>query len=141
MIVKFKKLHEKAVLPSYAKKGDAGLDMTPVSTETIEGNIVCSFGLAMEIPDGYMGLIFPRSSIYKFGYFLSNAVGLIDSGYRSEVKAIFKRAHNYIPNFYNQGVPVCQLVIIPYPTISPTWSDELSETERGEGGFGHTSGF
>jgi dUTP pyrophosphatase len=141
MIVKFKKLHEKAVLPSYAKKGDAGLDMTPVSTETIEGNIVCSFGLAMEIPDGYMGLIFPRSSIYKFGYFLSNAVGVWDCNFRGEVKAIFKRAHNYIPNFYNQGVPVCQLVIIPYPTISPTWSDELSETERGEGGFGHTSGF
>lgn len=137
LVVKFKKLHEKAVLPVYAKPGDAGLDLYPVSCETIDGNIVCSFGFAMQIPEGYVGLVFPRSGIYKHSYVMSNSVGVIDSGYRGEVKAILKFS-NYAPSFYDFGQAVAQLIIIPYPQIETVWADKLSDTIRGEGGFGHT---
>jgi dUTP pyrophosphatase len=139
MKVNFKKLHEKAVLPQYAKKGDAGMDLFPVSIETIEGNIICSFGFAMEVPEGHVALIFPRSGIYKHSYTMSNSVGVIDSGYRGEVKAIFKKFQNYAPSFYNAGQAVAQMIIVPYPTIQPEWTDKLSETERGINGFGSTS--
>lgn len=138
MRVKFKKLHEKAVLPLYAKPGDAGLDMTPVSIEQVDGRkLRCHFGVSVEIPEGHVGLIFPRSSIWKTDGRLSNAVGVIDSGYRGEVQAVFDMSGKL---FYPGGVPVCQMIIMPIPTIEPEWSDELSETERGDGGFGHTSG-
>lgn len=139
MKVKFKKLHENATLPSYAKPGDAGLDMIPVSTETIPPHkIRCHFGFSMEIPEGYVGLIFPRSSIWKTDSRFSNSVGVIDSGYRGEVQAVFDMIG--YREFYRYGVPVCQMIIMPIPTIEPEWADELSDTERGEGGFGHTSG-
>lgn len=138
LVVKFKKLHEKAVLPVYAKPGDAGLDLYPVSCETVDGNIVCSFGFAMQIPEGYVGLVFPRSGIYKHSYVMSNSVGVIDSGYRGEVKAIFKKFSNYAPSFYTAGQAVAQLIIMPYPQIETVWADKLSDTIRGEGGFGHT---
>jgi len=139
MKVNFKKLHEKALLPQYAKQGDAGMDLFPVSIETIEGNIVCSFGFAIEVPEGHVALIFPRSGIYKHSYTMSNSVGVIDSGYRGEVKSIFKKFQNYTPSFYNAGQAVAQMIIIPYPTIQPEWADKLSETERGTGGFGSTT--
>lgn len=138
MKVKFKKLHWNATLPSYAKPGDAGLDMTPVSVKFIDNRFIrCLFGLSVEIPDGHVGLIFPRSSIWKTDGRLSNAVGVIDSGYRGEIQAIFDMSGKL---FYPDGVPVCQMIIMPIPTIEPEWADELSDTERGEGGFGHTSG-
>ena len=138
MKVKFKKLHEKATLPSYAKPGDAGLDMTPVAIGQVSNRkIGCFFGLSVEIPEGYVGLIFPRSSIWKTDGRLSNAVGVIDSGYRGEIQAIFDMSGKL---FYPDGVPICQMIIIPIPTIKPEWADELSDTERGVGGFGHTSG-
>ena len=138
MKVKFKKLHEKAVLPQYAKQGDAGLDLFPVKTYSKDGNLICDFGIAMEIPEGHAVLIFPRSSIYKHSYALSNCVGVIDSGYRGEVKAVFKKYSNYEPSFYLQGQAVAQMIIIPYPAIEPEWADELSDTDRGNGGFGST---
>ena len=138
MKVKFKKLHWNATLPSYAKPGDAGLDMTPVSIEQVgDRRMKYHFGLSVEIPDGHVGLIFPRSSIWKTDGRLSNAVGVIDSGYRGEIQAIFDMSGKL---FYPDGVPVCQMIIIPIPAIEPEWTDELSDTERGEGGFGHTSG-
>jgi len=138
MKVKFKKLHENATLPSYAKPGDAGLDITPVSIEQVGDRIMkYHFGLSVEIPEGHVGLIFPRSSIWKTDGRLSNAVGVIDSGYRGEIQAIFDMSGKL---FYPDGVPVCQVIIIPIPTIELEWADELSDTERGSGGFGHTSG-
>ena len=138
MKVKFKKLHWNATLPSYAKPGDAGLDMTPVSIEQVgDRRMKYHFGLSVEIPDGHVGLIFPRSSIWKTDGRLSNAVGVIDSGYRGEIQAIFDMSGKL---FYPDGVSVCQMIIMPIPTIEPEWADYLSDTERGEGGFGHTSG-
>lgn len=81
MKVKIKKLHKNAVIPSYAKEGDAGLDLTCTAIEQEEnfGNIVYKTGIAVEIPEGYVGLLFPRSSISKTTCLLSNSVGVIDS--------------------------------------------------------------
>ena len=139
MKVKFKKLHEKAVLPQYAKTGDAGLDLTPVNVDVIGSQYHCQFGLSVEIPQGHVGLIFPRSSICKTSYLLSNAVGVIDSGYRGEVKAVFNNQPSMPHKFYDSDVPVSQMIILPYPAIEPEWADTLSQSERGEGGYGHTS--
>ena len=91
MKVKIKKLNEGAKVPSYSKEGDAGLDFTAVeiSRDNV-GNITYHTGLAVEIPQGYVGLLFPRSSISKKQQFLTNCVGVIDSGYRGEIMAKFK---------------------------------------------------
>ena len=85
--VKIKKLHPDAVIPSYAKHGDAGMDMYAVSKGELDkyGNMVYHTGLAMEIPRGHVGLIFPRSSVSKTPHMLRNHVGVIDSGYRGEI--------------------------------------------------------
>jgi dUTP pyrophosphatase len=137
MIVKFKKLHENAVLPTYAKPGDAGLDLTAVSKQWSGIQFVYGTGIAVEIPEGYVGLIFPRSSVYKYELALSNSVGVVDSGYRGEIQFIFNpTTNNVIPKNYNVGDRIGQLVIIPYPTVIPEWSEELTETARGSGGFG-----
>lgn len=136
MQVKIKKLHKDAIVPAYAKPGDAGLDFTCVDFHFDEfDNIVYSTGLAIEIPEGHVGLVFPRSSISKYDLHLRNSVGVIDSGYRGEV--IFK--FGYVKeNVYQIGDKIGQLIIVPYPQIHFVETDELSSTERGEGGFGST---
>lgn len=89
--VKIKKLHKDAVIPSYAKEGDAGMDLTAVSkTYDKYGNTVYDTGLAFEIPKGYVGLLFPRSSNSKTDLRLTNSVGVLDSGYRGSVSFKFK---------------------------------------------------
>ena len=136
MEVKVKKLHKDAVIPTYARLGDAGLDLTAISVEMDENcNHVYHTGLAIEIPQGYVGLIFPRSSISKTDMCLRNSVGVIDSGYRGEITFKFKRFVDGV-KLYNEGDRVGQLIIIPYPNITLVESDELSETERGQGGYG-----
>lgn len=91
MKVNIKKMHPDAVMPSYAKPGDAGMDLTAVSMKIDEyGNICYGTGLAFEIPEGYVGLVFPRSSNCKKGVILTNCVGVIDSGYRGEVSFKFR---------------------------------------------------
>ena len=82
-----------------------------------------------------MGLVFPRSSIRKYDLFLTNAVGVIDSGYRGELQATFKKTGLHK---YEIGDRIAQIMIIPYPPIEFVEVDELSNTERGEGGFGST---
>ena len=147
MEVKIKKVHPNAIIPCYAKEGDAGLDLTATSMSYDEfGNICYGTGLAFEIPQGYVGLIFPRSSICKSQLLLSNAVGVIDSGYRGEVSFKFKPslALDSFQNVtdrrrygvYEVGERVGQMIIMPYPSIEFVEVDELSETERGEGGYG-----
>ena len=91
MELKVRRLDEKAVLPTFAKDGDAGMDLTAIhiSKDNV-GNITYHTGLAIEIPKGYVGLLFPRSSICKKQQFLTNSVGVIDSGYRCEIMAKFK---------------------------------------------------
>ena len=140
----FKKLNPLAISPTYAKYGDAGLDITPIQIEKVMGEnnlgevfhqLKIKTGLAFEIPEGYVGLLFPRSSIKNYKARLSNSVGVIDSGYRGEITAYLD-----IPEanseFYKDNIPVLQLIIIPYPQILLKETNILSETERGEGGFG-----
>jgi len=143
MIVKIKKLNKEAVLPFYAKPGDAGMDLTATSRTFDEhGNVVYGVGLAIEIPEGYVGLIFPRSSNAKTDLYLTNHVGVVDSGYRGEIMFKFRKS-DVIKNFqearlYHVGERVGQLMIIPYPQIEFEEVEELSSTERGEGGYGST---
>ena len=132
----FKKIHSDAVTPSYAKIGDAGVDLTAVDSYIDEyGLYVYYTGLAVEIPEGYVGLIFPRSSLSKYDLVLANHVGVIDSGYRGQIMVKF-RATCDDPKRYTCGDRICQLMIVPIPTVEFEEVDELSESERGEGGFG-----
>jgi dUTP pyrophosphatase len=138
MKVKFKKLNPKAIMPSYAKQGDAGLDMTAIQVLKHEMYYEYRTGIAIEVPEGHVGLMFPRSSISKTKQILSNHVGVIDSGYRGEILFRFKKLAWDNGEVYQEGDKVGQLVIIPIPAIELVEVDELSSTERGEGGFGST---
>lgn len=137
MKVKFKKLDKYVKVPSYAHKGDAGLDLEVRNILHLSPDVIeYGFGIAVEIPRGYVGLLFPRSSVYKTNLSQTNCVGVIDSGYRGEIRAKFYVGINAEP--YEIGDRACQLIIIPYPTIEPIEVDELSASDRGEKGFGST---
>ena len=139
VLVKVKKLDLNAVVPSYSKVGDAGMDLT--ITKEIENtsfSVSYGFGIAMEIPKGYVGLVFPRSSVRNQDLILSNCVGVIDSGYRGELQATFKKTQGLDSIKYKVGERGAQIIILPYPTIYMTEVPELSDTERGDGGFGST---
>lgn len=137
MKIKIKRLHPQSVIPRYAKQGDAGMDLTVTHCCLRDRKWHVKFGIAMEIPEGYVGLIFPRSSIHKTACRLSNCVGVIDSGYRGEISAVFD-----IPDWrtaaYQVGDRAAQIIIMPYPQVEFEEVEELSETERGTGGFGST---
>ena len=151
MVVKIKKLVPEAVMPKKAHSTDAGYDLVAVSRSVDEsGAVVYGTGLAMEIPEGYVGLVFPRSSIAKKDLALSNAVGCVDSGYRGEVMAKFKPSLSVrraaddewslvsmrCKEIYEVGDRIAQLVIMKLPDVFMVESEELSESERGEGGYG-----
>lgn len=141
MDIRIKRLHADAVIPRYAKEGDAGMDLTATSKYyDTDGNVCYGTGLAFEIPSGYVGLVFPRSSICKKSLLLSNAVGVIDSGYRGEVSFKFKPCDVASEDFteYEVGDRIGQIIIIPHPIIELVEVPELSETERGTSGYGST---
>jgi len=140
--VKVKKLSPNAVIPKYAKNGDAGMDLTAIEVGFTDDYVSYKTGLAFEIPEGYVGLLFPRSSNSKKDLLLTNSVGVIDSGYRGEIEFRFKpilngKTENIL--LYNVGDRVGQIMILPYPEIEFIESQELSSTERGDGGFGSTN--
>lgn len=139
MIVRIKKLKENAVVPKYAHDyEDACFDLVATSKYYDDyGNVCYGFGLAFEIPQGYCGLIFPRSSNCKKSLLLTNSVGVIDSCYRGEVSARFKSTM-IDGNEYSVGDRVAQMMIIPIPHIEFELSEELSETSRGNCGYGST---
>lgn len=151
MKVKIKKLADNAVIPAYAHNADAGLDLVATSKAyDADGNVVYGTGLAMEIPDGYVGLVFPRSSIARKHTTLTNAVGVIDSGYRGEIMAKFKPTLHYHNGFiatginpnkdeYEVGDRIAQIIILPYPKIEFEMSDTLNDSDRGTGGYGSTN--
>ena len=136
MKIKVKKLHDDAVIPKYAKSGDAGMDLTAVDVVADEGTITYKTGIAVEIPRWHVGLLFPRSSVYKTGQTLTNCVGVIDSGYRGEI--MLKYTLSPYQRDYDIGDRVGQLIIIPYPRIDFVEVEELTETDRGSGGYGST---
>lgn len=137
--VKIKKLHHDAKIPKYAKEGDAALDITAVSIikDSID-KITYGTGLSLEIPEGYVGLIYPRSSIRNTELTLSNSVGVIDSGYRGELQATFNKLNGVNSISYSVGERIMQIIILPYPKVVFEETDSLSNTERGEDGFGST---
>ena len=163
MIIKTKVLDKSIKMPKleYAKDGDAGIDLIATSKWLDEfGNVCYGTNRAFEIPKGYVGLIFPRSSNAKQQLLLSNSVGVIDSGYRGEVmlkfkssassfslKSLFKLIFNQdakitiinnVKTSYNVGERIGQIIILPYPKIEFEEAEELSETERQNGGYGST---
>ena len=139
MQVRIKKLNENVVIPSYAKDGDAGMDLIATSIIGEEPfQITYGLGIALEIPKGFVGLVFPRSSIRKTDLSLTNCVGVIDSGYRGELQATFRKHKGVASKTYEVGDRVAQIMIIPHPPIEFEETDELSDSERGEGGFGST---
>jgi len=139
--IKVKKITDTAKMPTRAYDGDAGWDLYVDSNHIFDDDkptrkMLCKFGIALEIPKGYVGLIFPRSSIYKTSLRLSNCVGVIDSGYRGEVKAVF----DFIDS--EQGISwlvsgrAAQIVFMKIPDVQLIQADELSKSQRGEGGYG-----
>ncbi len=143
MQVKIKKLYPAAKIPKYAKEGDAGMDITAIEVKYESDYISYKTGLAFEIPDGYVGLLFPRSSNSTKDLILCNSVGVLDSGYRGEVEFRYKLVGNGtfangIHNIYSVGDRVGQIIIIPYPSIEFIESENLSDSARGDQGFGST---
>lgn len=140
--VRICKVHPNAVIPTYAKDGDMGMDLTAVSVE-YDKEIDCFIyhtGLVFEVPKGYGMLVFPRSSNRRTNAYLSNSVGIADSGYRGEVTFCYKNRtefDNKPP--YKVGERVGQLVILPYPMINfeeVGSVDYLTKTDRGANGYG-----
>lgn len=141
--VRIKKLHPTAVIPAYARPGDAGMDL--VSTETLtlhQGETVAvGTGIALELPEGYAALVLPRSGLAaKYGITVVNAPGLIDSGYRGEVKVIVSKLDRTggTQHKIESGSRIAQLLIVPFPTVSFEEVTDLEDSERGARGFGST---
>ena len=141
--VRIKKLNENAKVPARATDGSAGADLYAVC----DGNsveikphetVLIHTGLAFEIPDGYVGLVFARSSLgTKRGLAPANKVGVIDSDYRGEVMVSLHN-HSDISQSIDDSERIAQLVIVPFLKADFKLSDELDDTSRGSGGFGST---
>lgn len=145
MILLFKKFHPDAKLPIFAHPGDAGGDLVAVTKEYVPKDgfyfhtkgyqyIEYSTELGVRIPDGYVGLLFPRSSVSQTDLQLANSVGVIDSSYRGPVKFRYRLIDG--ENSYQVGERVGQLVIVPVVTYSCQDVDQLDSSSRGLGGFG-----
>ena len=134
MKVKFKKIDLNAVIPSKAHATDAGFDLVGTSKTVSEKYTEIGTGLAVSIPKGFVGLIFPRSSISNYSNLLSNSVGVIDAGYHGEIKFRFKTLG--WNKTYEVGDKIGQLVIMPIPEIELVEVQELEDSERGQAGFG-----
>ena len=161
--VNFKKLSKKAVIPSYAHPTDAGMDMVAISKTETEDYIEFDTGIAIELPEGFVGLLFPRSSNSKKDLLLCNSVGVVDVGYSNSIRFRFKKVINpnkltvittwvkklfgiksitselyYDAKEYNVGEKIGQLVIMPYPKVDLIEVDEFAPSDRGMDGFGST---
>ena len=140
MKIHFKKLVQTAQKPKFGKPGDAGADLVATSVDFSRKNqVVYGTGLAVEIPEGMVGLVFPRSSVRNYDLSMANSVGVIDSGYRGEIMVTFNILNLYtVENSYQVGDRIAQLVIIPVPLAKYVEVEELSETQRGTDGHGST---
>jgi dUTP pyrophosphatase len=139
--VPFERLHPDARLPTAQHPGDAGLDLCAVAdVEVAPGErAMVPTGVAVAIPKGHAGLVLPRSGLAsRSGLTLSNAPGLIDSGYRGEVICAVVNLDRETPVRIAKGDRIAQLVVVAIPDVKPTWAEKLSDTPRGDGGFGST---
>lgn len=130
-------------MPIRAHKSDAGIDLTctNITQELNEcGQLILVYhtGLAVEIPEGYVGLLFQRSSVYKKSISMTNAVGVIDSGYRGEIVGKFRSTTDVVPAIFKPGERFAQLVVVPCMDIQIEEATELAESDRNENGFGST---
>ena len=137
--IRIKKLTEEAIIPQYANDGDAGLDVC--SIDDIEINPgqrkFIHTGLAIEIPEGFAGFMQPRSGLaIKHGISIVNTPGLIDSGYRGELKIILINTDKSEPFHISKGDRIAQLVIQEVPHVNLIEVDDLNTSKRGEKGFG-----
>jgi dUTP pyrophosphatase len=137
----FKRLDPSVALPSYARPGDAALDLVSnLDVEVRPGErALVPTGLAVAIPEGHAGLVLPRSGLAsREGLTLANSPGLIDSGYRGELTCAVVNLDRERSLKISRGQRIAQLLIMPVAAVEPTWVDELPPSERGEGGFGST---
>jgi dUTP pyrophosphatase len=142
MKVKIQKLDENAVLPTYGTEYSAGADLYALIDGKVEipphQTVLLHTGIAVEIPEGYCGLIFARSSLgTKRGLAPANKVGVIDADYRGEVRVALHN-HSEVTATVENGERVAQLAIVPFLKAEFELAEELSDTVRGEGGFGST---
>jgi dUTP pyrophosphatase len=138
----FTRLDEGAILPERAYPGDAGLDLA--ASERVElapgARAVVGTGLAVAIPDGHAGFVQPRSGLAaKHGITIVNSPGLVDSGYRGELKVVLLNTDTQEPFVVEPGMRIAQLVVVPVATPQPVEVSELPATERGERGFGSSA--
>lgn len=141
MKLKFKKLHNKVQTPRYSTRGSACFDLSTINDGTYyyDGNYFeYHTGIAVQIPEGYVGLIFPRSSNTKKDVILGNSVGVIDSDYRGWITFRYKPINDLVESPYVEGDRIGQMMIIPIPEIEFEEVEYLSETIRGENGYGST---
>lgn len=139
MKINFTKLRPDAETPKRAHETDSGFDLMAVECDFAPGGIfVCKTGIAVEIPPGYFGAIFPRSSIRNTPLVLSNSVGVINSGYRGEIVFSFRWVNTADGMQYKAGDRIGQLVILPLPEVEFEEVRSLSESKRGISGFGST---
>lgn len=145
MEIKIKRLNERAKIPTFGTEFSAGADLYYAEEHEIS---VCSgqkcsigTGISMEIPEGYVGLVFARSGLAcKNGLRLCNSVGVIDADYRGEIKVVLYNDSEYVREI-KPGERVAQMIIMPYPKVIFTEVEELSDTVRGVSGFGGTGRF
>ena len=133
------RLRDDAVLPARAHGGDAGLDLAACETVTIGAGerAAVGTGLAVEIPDGHAGLVVPRSGLaLRHGISIVNTPGVIDAGYRGEVRVILLNTDREQPFTVEPGMRIAQLLVVPALAVDVVEVAELTETVRGEGGFG-----
>jgi deoxyuridine 5''-triphosphate nucleotidohydrolase (dut) len=138
--LKIKRLSTDAIIPRYATAGAACFDLHSISADTVEPGMACEFrtGLAVEIPDGHVMLVYSRSGNgFKYGVRLANCTGIIDSDYRGEI-VVKLRNDGTDPLAVNRGARIAQAMVLPAPKVQIVEVDELTSTERGAGGFGST---
>jgi dUTP pyrophosphatase len=137
-----RRLHPDAVLPERAYDGDAGLDL--VACERLElapgERGVVGTGVAVAIPEGHAGFVQPRSGLAaRHGISIVNTPGLVDSGYRGELRVIVLNTDAHEPFVIEPGMRIAQLVVLPVVSVQPIEVDDLPETERGVRGFGSSA--
>ncbi len=136
--MKFKKLDERATLPTRGTPGAAGLDIYAIEDAVINGNTtrLLPTGLAMELPEGHVGLIWDRSSL-AFKHDIVTVAGCIDADYRGPLGVVLHNLGKF-PLEVKAGERIAQFIVLPVAMVTPEWADNLDDTERGAGGYGST---
>lgn len=137
--VAVRRVRDDAVLPTRAYDGDAGLDLASCESVTLGPGerATVSTGIAVEIPPGYAGFVQPRSGLAsRHGIGVVNSPGLIDSGYRGEIRVVLLNTDRSLPFSVEAGMRIAQLVIVAVPAIQVVEAEQLALSERGERGFG-----